>query len=151
MNQSDKILPKILKVKAELGSVMKKADNPFFKSKYADLNAHIDAVEPLLQKQGLILLQPTCRDANGSYVRTIIMDSESGQFIAAELGLVLTKNDMQGMGSAVTYARRYTLGALLAMQAEDDDGNVASDMGRKPVAKKPFSPANKLIKTAEDF
>lgn len=151
MSESDKILPKLLKVKQELGSVMKKADNPFFKSKYADLNAHIEAVEPLLHKYGLILLQPTCRGENGNYVRTIILDSESGQFVVSELDLVLTKNDMQGLGSATTYARRYTLGALLAMQAEDDDGNVASDMGRKPVAKKPVTVASKLIKTAEDF
>ncbi len=134
-NDQSKILAKLFKVKSELGSVMKKEDNPFFKSKYADLNAHIEAVEPLLQKYGLILLQPTYRDARGSFVRTVIQDSESGQYVCSELDLILVKQDMQQMGSAVTYARRYTLGALLAMRAEDDDGNLASSNQRKPVTK----------------
>ncbi len=152
MNDSDKILPKLLKVKSELDSVMKKADNPFFRSKYADLNAHIDAVQPLLDKNKLILLQPTCRDARGSYVRTIIMDSESGQSVVSELDLILTKNDMQALGSAVTYARRYTLGALLAMQAEDDDGNEASQTGRRPVTKLiPKSPKTTPPNSNEEF
>jgi hypothetical protein len=147
---SDKILPKLALVKGELGSVTKSADNPFFRSKYADLNAHIDVVEPLLQKHGLILLQPTCRDQRGSYVRTVILDSESGQFVSSELDLILVKNDMQQMGSAVTYARRYTLGALLAMKAEDDDGNAASSGERRPV-KKTKTPAKTPSYSNDEF
>jgi len=122
----DVILPKLAKALNELGSVKKGADNPFFKSKYADLNTHIDVAEKALNSQGLMLLQPVNRDERGSFVESIIIDPSSGQYVSSVMDLLLTKQDMQNMGSAVTYARRYTLSALLSMQAEDDDGNSAT-------------------------
>jgi hypothetical protein len=131
----DKILLKLALLKKELGSVKKSADNPFFSSKYADLNAHLDIVEPLLEKNKMILLQPASAAAEYTIVESIIFDVESSQFVSSAIRLVLSKQDMQQMGSAVTYARRYTLASLLAMQAEDDDGNAASDLGRKSVVK----------------
>lgn len=121
----DKVLPKLLKVKAEMKAVSKSSDNPYFKSKYADLNSHVDVVEPLLQQNGLLLLQPVGSDERGDYVESVIIDAESGQLVASKMHLVLVKNDMQAVGSAVTYARRYTLGSLLTMKAEDDDGEGA--------------------------
>lgn len=122
----NKVLPKLAKAMNDLGAVKKSADNPFFRSKYADLNSHIEVAENALGKQGLILLQPVDRDERGSFVESIIMDPESSQFVSSRMDLVLAKADMQQMGSAVTYARRYTLGALLSMQSEDDDANLAS-------------------------
>lgn len=124
----DQILPKLAKALKDLGGVKKSANNPFFKSKYADLNTHLDVAEETLDKQGLILLQPVSRDERGSYVESIILDPASGQFVASAMDLILGKQSMQDMGSAVTYARRYTLGALLSMQALDDDGEAS--MGR---------------------
>lgn len=128
----DKLLPALLKVKQNLQAVTKGANNPFFKSKYADLNTHLDAVEPLLHENGLILVQPVNISESGNVVESRIYHSGSGQFISSEMSLI-GENKMQDAGSAVTYARRYTLGALLSMKAEDDDGEVS--MGRKSTSK----------------
>lgn len=119
---------KIFNVKQELGSVKKTSNNPFFKSKYADLNSHLDLVEPVLEKHGLVLLQPTrCTSATTSMVETQIHDVETGAMVTS--ALPVQGDDMQKLGSAITYARRYTLGALLGLKAEDDDGNIASGLG----------------------
>lgn len=136
--KTDKIYAKLFEVKKELQAVTKSSDNPFFKSKYADLNTYLDAVEPLFEKFGLLLLQPqntnssvvsilqsnTTVSANDS-VESRIIDVESQQWVSSEMSLIVAKNTMQDAGSAVTYARRYTLGALLGMKAEDDDGERA--------------------------
>jgi hypothetical protein len=117
-----KILGSLLKVKSEMGKVSKSANNPFFHSKYADLNTYLSVVEPLFEKHGLVMLQPSTENQ----VETVIFHAETGEWVSSSLNLVLVKNDMQSMGAAVTYARRFTLGSLLGMQTEDDDGNLAS-------------------------
>lgn len=122
----DKILPAVMKVKAKLQAVSKSANNPFFKSKYADLNTHLDAVEPLLEENDLVLLQPVSVNAVGANVVSSIIIDKNGQFVSSEMTVVAKEADMQKLGSAITYARRYTLGALLSMKAEDDDGNFAA-------------------------
>ena len=119
------ILPALLKVKQELKGVAKTSNNPYFKSKYADLNSHIDAVEDLLQANGLILFQPVTASEVGNFVSTRISHAVSGQYVESTVKLV-GEADMQKVGSAITYGRRYTLGSLLSMKAEDDDGNLAS-------------------------
>lgn len=121
----DKILPALIKVKSVLQAVTKGANNPFFKSKYADLNTYLDEVEKHLAENGLVLLQPVSVNLGVNVVESILMDA-SGQFVSSEMTVVTKEQDMQKLGSAITYARRYTLGALLAMKAEDDDGNSAS-------------------------
>lgn len=145
--KTDKILELLAKVKTELTAVTKDSNNPFFKSKYADLNSHLDAAEPLIEKHGGILLQPVNSVLNipipSSTVESLIFHVASGQFVSSEMVLILPKNTMQDAGSAVTYARRYTLGALLSMKAEDDDANVAS--GREIQKSKPAAP---VVKTS---
>ncbi len=129
MKTSDKvdvILPKLAKALKELSGVKKASDNPFFKSRYADLNAHLDVAEKALEAQGLILLQPVTSDETGNVVESLVIEPASGQYVSSSMRLILTKQTMQDAGSAVTYARRYTLGSLLSMQALDDDGNVAT-------------------------
>lgn len=125
----DEILPALAKVKRKLQAVTKGSDNPFFKSKYADLNTHLDAVEPLLEENGLVLFQPV-QAADANVVESIIVHSESGQFVSSSMKLV-GETDMQKAGSGITYARRYTLGALLSMKAEDDDGEGSMNRGTK--------------------
>lgn len=143
----EKILPKLAQVKSKLEAVTKGANNPFFKSKYADLNTHLDAVEPLLQEAGLILLQPCSTSEIGqNRVSTVIVDSVSGQFVCSEMTLVGEK-DMQKAGSAITYGRRYTLGSLLSMKAEDDDGNSASGKGNKTNTPKTTTTPSKTAAT----
>lgn len=130
----DKILPAIFKVKSKLESISKDAANPFFNSSYADLNTHLEAVEPLLAANDMILLQPVCMGENHDYVESLILHS-SGQWISSQMRLVNTP-DMQKAGSAVTYARRYTLGALLSIKTEDDDGEAAVGRSSSGPAKK---------------
>jgi hypothetical protein len=116
---------KLHKVKSEMGAVTKSANNPFFKSKYADLNAHLELVEPLLNKYGLVLNQPTIASQQlGNVVQSSITDIETGAQVSSSFALPKLE-DMQKCGSAITYARRYTLGSLLAFQTDDDDGEKA--------------------------
>jgi hypothetical protein len=125
--KTDKIYEAIFNTKKQLTSVAKSSDNPFFKSKYADLNAHLDVAEPILQDNGCIVFQPAnVNDAGVNSVETRIVHVASQQFVSSEMALLVGKNTMQDLGSAVTYARRYTLGSLLSMKAEDDDGNKVS-------------------------
>jgi hypothetical protein len=124
--QLDKIIPALMTVKSKLQAVTKGANNPFFKSKYADLNTYLDEVEPLLAENELVLFQPVrVGDLGANIVASVIMH-KSGQFVSSEMNVASQNLDAQKLGAAVTYFRRYTLGALLAMKAEDDDGNAAS-------------------------
>lgn len=122
----DKILLAIAKVKSEMDGVKKNNNNPFFKSKYASLNDHLDMVEPLLEKYGCFILQPTVACLPETISETLIVHSESGQYIGGSMTLISSKPDMQQLGAAATYARRFVLSGLLAIKAEDDDGNTAT-------------------------
>ena len=116
--------------KQELGKVPKDSTNPFFKSKYFDINGLLDVVEPILHKHGLVVIQPI----QGGNVITKVVHAATGEYI--ESSLELSKStDPQKHGSEITYYRRYTLQSLLAMQADDDDGNAAS--GRNKPAQQP--------------
>lgn len=115
------LLTALANVKKEVGTLSKTETNPFFKSKYFDINSLIQQVEPLLEKNGLVLLQPIL---NG-VVTSEIWHVETSQKVVSEINLG-TITDPQKLGSAITYYRRYTLQSLLGLQAEDDDGNKAS-------------------------
>lgn len=122
-------MKRILELKKEIGTLSKNSTNPFFKSAYLDLNDLLAAVEPLLQDNGLILLQPI----KGNDVHSQIVDPESGNILTdSYMTIPDTIKDPQKLGGCVTYFRRYTLKSLLAISEEDDDGNLAS----KPVVKK---------------
>lgn len=112
---------KLAEVKREVGKVSKNSKNPHFKNTYADLNALIDAVEPILLEKGLLMLQPI---AEGK-VCTVIFDVETELSIESSIKLP-ELSDPQKLGSAITYFRRYTLQSLLSLQAEDDDANKAT-------------------------
>jgi hypothetical protein len=122
------IYKKIFEAKKEIGKVSKDSTNPFFKSKYFDINQLLEHVEPILQKHGLLCLQPII----DGVVTSEIIDIESSEKVTS--GIALTNiTDPQKRGSEITYYRRYTLASLLGMQAEDDDANKAS---KKPTPKK---------------
>ncbi len=123
----DKILPALFEIKKGLGAVTKSSDNPFFKSKYADLNAFLDVVEPALEAKDMMLTQAVVNTPTGDYVESKIWHVPTGQWVASTMAVLMEKNDMQKAGSAVTYARRYTLQAMLSIKAVDDDGNAASN------------------------
>jgi hypothetical protein len=120
MKQETNFYEKLSAVKAEVGRISKDNSNPFFKSKYFDVNSLLLHVEPIIQKNGLLLLQPI----QDNLVKSIILDTNG---FSIESAIVLPElNDPQKLGSAITYYRRYTLQSLLALQAEDDDANLAS-------------------------
>lgn len=115
-------------VKAQLafGPALKSSTNPHFRSKYADLSACVEAVIDALNKNGIGLMQKTYECKDGVMVETVFIH-ESGEIM--ECGLLhvpATKHDAQGFGSALTYARRYSLQAACGIAPEDDDGNAAS-------------------------
>lgn len=111
----------------EVKSIEKDGKNPHFKSQYTTLDHMIDETKPLLTKNGLTVMQFPGGDGEKVTMRTMILHS-SGEWIESEpLTLRPTKNDPQGAGSAITYARRYSYAAALSLSlGDDDDGNEAS-------------------------
>jgi len=131
MSEVKNLAAKLLAVQKELEPVMKAKDNPFFKSKYADINSFIEMVKPVLNKHGLILLQPLGVTVDEDFgvkqsITTIVMDADTGEKLEYTSPIISKENDPQKMGSAITYYRRYALQSFLFIQAEDDDANHAS-------------------------
>ena len=112
---------KLHRAKLAIGKVTKNANNPHFKKSYADLNAILSTVEPVLLENGLLLIQPI----QGNSVCTQIVDIDSGAMLESCMDLPQGITPQQ-MGSAITYYRRYTLQSALSLQAVDDDGQQAS-------------------------
>ena len=111
---------------AEMEAATKDSNNPFFKSKYADLNSVMGAVKPALARHGLAFIQ-ICHDAeNCAKVETVIVHKSGEQFMCGAVSVPVSKVDAQGYGSALTYARRYSLSSAFGVGAEDDDGNAAA-------------------------
>jgi len=118
------------KAQGAMKNAKKDSDNPFFKSKYADLASVSDACREELAANGLAVVQlPTMRE--GKMVLEYVLLHASGEFIGSELEMTPVKSDPQGIGSAITYARRYSLGGVTGVATEDDDGNAASGNGNK--------------------
>ena len=118
-------MDKILKIQSEIGVLSKTETNPFFKSKYMDINGLLASLQPLLGKYELTVIQPLTvldgKNALASYVK-------DGEIIIADSHILLPDlQDPQKMGSAITYYRRYSLQSLFLLQAEDDDGNKGAE------------------------
>lgn len=134
----------VLALHGDIESMKKDSANPFFKSKYVPLPKMIRTLKPVFQKHGFILSQPTdVANTNEGIVNVVfssITHAETGLSDTAKLAipndLIKGKNgpDMQGLGGAITYGRRYTLSALLGLEESDDDGETA--VGRRKAAKK---------------
>lgn len=119
----------LLAVQKDLPTVGKDSDNPFFKSKYASLAHIMKVVLPILNKHGVFVSQaPDQLDGQPTLV-TNLVHGETGQQVSSTMPLFLTKNDPQGQGSAITYARRYAIVSMLGLVVdEDDDGNAGSTL-----------------------
>jgi ribosomal protein L12E/L44/L45/RPP1/RPP2 len=121
-----KIAAAFVKAQKAFGPALKSSTNPHFKSRYADLSACVEAVVDALNNNGIGLVQRCYDNANGVMVETVFVH-ESGEVL--ECGILqvpASKQDPQGYGSALTYARRYSLMAACGIAPEDDDGNSAS-------------------------
>lgn len=128
---------------AEMGKALKDSNNPHFKSKYADLASVMDACMPALTRHGIAVMQPAYDDETGRYVKTIFIHGESGESAECRVPLIVAKNDMQGYGSAATYARRYGLMGMAGIAPEDDDGNAAAKA--PPQQERPAGPPKYAI------
>src|SRR5690606_21131193 len=117
---------KLLKIQTEIGSIKKDKDNPYFKSKYVDINGLLAVVKPVLNKHEMVLTQALTNIDGKLALRTTIADSKSDESISDVCPLP-EMADPQKSGSAITYFRRYALQSLLALEAEDDDANRASE------------------------
>lgn len=115
------IIAALLKAQKEMDNAVKNGTNPHFKSKFADLNSVRDAVIPLLNENGILVLQPMVNINGNEYLKTILFH-DSGETIESHTKIVCkAQNDPQALGSAITYARRYGLQSLVCIGAEDDD------------------------------
>jgi hypothetical protein len=124
----------LVKAQKAFGPALKSSTNPHFRSRYADLSACVEAVIEGLNEAGIALIQRTSEDHVGVTVETVFIH-ESGEMLeCGKLHVPASKQDPQGYGSALTYARRYSLMAACGIAPEDDDGNAAS---RKPSAPAP--------------
>ena len=123
----------LVKAQMAFGPALKTSTNPHFKNRYADLSACVEAVIGSLNANGIALVQKTHRDDTGVTVETVFVH-ESGQIMdCGTLHVPASKQDPQGYGSALTYARRYSLMASCGIAPEDDDGNAGSRRQSKPL------------------
>ena len=119
----------IVKAQMAFGPALKTSQNPHFKSRYADLSACVEAVIEALNANGIALIQRTLPCESGVTVETVFLHISGETLSSGPLHVPAQKQDAQGYGSALTYARRYSLMAACGIAPEDDDGHAAS----KPV------------------
>lgn len=117
----------LLAAQANIAHAQKDASNPHMRNSYATIESVIDASKQALLNQGILPMQ---------YVKEMNLvtrlQHKSGEFLEIEVPLLMSKQDMQGLGSAITYARRYSLTSLLNMAQTDDDGNATAKLGKAP-------------------
>ena len=137
------VIAAFVKAQAKFGKALKSSTNPHFRSSYADLASCLDAVKDALTEEKLALVQQVHDAEHGVCVETVVFH-ESGESISfGKFFVPATKQDAQGYGSALTYARRYSL-MLLGIAGEDDDGNAATKTA-PDLKKRPARPKEELL------
>jgi hypothetical protein len=150
MTEHKNIYMALCAAQANMGKVVKGATNPAFKSKYADLADVISVAMPVLTEQGITMFQPVVRDEHGLAMRTMLVHGASETSISCDVPLIINKQDMQGLKSATTYAKRIGLESLTGIAPEDDDGNAAAKAAPKAelirlITAEQFQEVNELI------
>jgi hypothetical protein len=126
----DKLAAALSKAQSELKGALKSSVNPFFKSDYADLDTVIKSCFPQLTKNGLSVIQGNDTCDKGSFYVTTMLLHESGQWIKSKLKMPIGgKKDAQAVGATITYARRFSLSAMVGIAQTDDDGNSIQNKG----------------------
>lgn len=140
MNQSEsiaKLAEALAAAQGEMHAAIRDANNPYFKSRYADLASVWEAIREPLSKHGLSVVQALCCDP--ALLEYVVLDTRlshsSGEWLEGRIAIKPVKNDPQAVGSAITYMRRYSLQAIAGVAADDDDGNAASGRGGQPAPK----------------
>jgi len=149
----ESIYKKIFNVKKECVGISKDATNPHFKSQYATLGAVLSVTDPLLEANNLLWLDEVKdEDKDGLFLETTIINIEKeDDKMVIKMPLLLDKNDMQKLGSAITYSRRYQRITFLGLTVEDDDGNKASNRGNNSTAQKKKSSLEVLEETIKNM
>jgi hypothetical protein len=133
MNNEDTLAAAaFVKAQKAFGAALKTSANPHYKSRYADLASCVEAVIEGMNSNGLALVQMTHPSESGVAVETILLHESGGKISGGILHVPASKQDAQGYGSALTYARRYSLMATCGIAPEDDDGNAASRRAPQP-------------------
>jgi hypothetical protein len=132
------LLKSLVEFNKQVKPIIKGAENPFFKSKYASLDTIQQTIREPLNANGLVITQSNVFSEGQILVETRVWHSESGEYMSSIFPIVVNKQSAQDYGSAVSYARRYSLSGLLNLiiENEDDDGNKASDKSVTIIAKK---------------
>ena len=150
MNKSESIKElagALCKFQGTVEKVRKEATNPFFRSKYATLANILDVVRKPLSENGLSVIQLP----KGSHELTTIIMHDSGEWIEETYEMTPTKNDPQGLGSAITYQRRYALGAALGLNIDDDDDGNRESKPAKDVKQLTADEVAKFIEAAQSI
>jgi len=133
------------KAQGAIGGAIKDSTNPFFKSKYADLKSVWCVIREPLSANGLSIVQFPESGENGVKLETILMHT-SGQWLSNSFEMPVMKKDAQAVGSAITYARRYALTAIMGVYQEDDDGNTATSKApAQPIPQNIVDDLNRII------
>lgn len=133
----------LIKFHTVVGKIKKDSTNPFFKSKYADLSDIQDEISAPLIESGLVVSQ---LPMGKNELTTILIHSESGEYIMGTYEMTPVKNDPQSVGSCITYQKRYALGAILNLNIDaDDDGNAASKPKSPPAQTSATPPAKPIL------
>lgn len=134
----------LVKAQKAFGPALKTSTNPHFRSKYVDLSGCIEAVIDSLNNAGIALVQRTSEDSTGVTVETVFIHESGETLECGKLHVPAGKQDPQGYGSALTYARRYSLMAACGIAPEDDDGNAASRAPRIQATKTDLVTPNRM-------
>jgi hypothetical protein len=126
MSEHKNIYAALCAAQANMGKVSKGSVNPAFKSRYADLADVVSVVVPSLSEQGIAMYHSMVRDDHGLVMRTTLSHGATETHINCDVPLIVDKNNMQGMKSATTYAKRIGVESLTGIAPEDDDGNAAA-------------------------
>ncbi len=133
-DQTANVFAAFIKAQAMLEAAAKDSNNPAFKSKYADLTSHVEAIRPAFKANDLAFIQEVTSDDSGVHVLTRVIHKSGEWFDSGPLFIPASKHDAHGFGSAISYARRYSLSATTGSVADDDDGNAAVASKPTPVA-----------------
>jgi hypothetical protein len=133
----------LVKAQMAYGPALKSSENPHYRSKYADLASCFDAVREALNNNGIAIIQRTLAGTHGVSVETLLIHLSGETLSGGILDIPAVKQDPQGFGSALTYARRYSLMCVCGIAPEDDDANLASKSVRPtaPASKPPVAAA----------
>ncbi len=145
----------MLECQREVEHATKDSKNPHLKNRYASLNSVLDTIKPVANKHGLVITQlvmavPQDRFPGMACVQTKVVHADTGAFLEDNQTIPMPKNDPQGLGSAITYARRYGLISMFGIGSEDDDGNSASGVGGGVAARVDANPVARPVAAVVD-